>query len=276
MDRPARAKRSLGQNFLVDRGAVRRIAERVAAEPGEPLLEIGPGRGALTEALLEAAERVVVVELDSDLASRLSERFDPSRIRIVTDDILRVDLEALSGSSGLPAEARWVVAGNLPYNISKPVARWIVTQRRRVERAVLMFQREVAERLTAQPGSADYGPLSVLVGETFQVGRAFDLPPAAFRPRPKVVSTVTCWTPHVPERLDRETETDLVACLSACFGQRRKTLRNNLRAHLANGDTADRLLGAAGLDGRARPQDVDPVGYRRLASVWSAIGDGRL
>ena len=276
MDRPAPARRSLGQNFLVDRGAVRRIVELVAPGPGELLLEIGPGRGALTEALLAAVGPLVVVEVDRELARSLRERFDASCLTVVTDDILSVELEALARSSGLAPEADWVVAGNLPYNISKPVARWIVKQRERVPRAVLMFQREVADRLTASPGCADYGPLTVLVGETFRIRREFDLAPGAFRPRPKVVSSVTSWKRHDLERLDRKTEANLVACLAASFGQRRKTLRNNLRARLGSDDAADRLLDAAELDGGKRPQEVEPAGYRRMAAAWVANPGRRL
>ena len=159
------------------------------------------------------------------------------------------------------------LVGNLPYNISKPFAMKMVRERAAVRRAVLMYQREVAARLTAAPGTSAYGPLTVLAGEAFTVERLFDLPPGAFRPRPKVVSTVTRWTPRAEPRLpDLE---PLAAVLRAAFAHRRQTLLKNLRGALAGGEEEARaLLGRAGLAGSVRAEAVPPEGFVALARLW--------
>jgi 16S rRNA (adenine1518-N6/adenine1519-N6)-dimethyltransferase len=160
-----------------------------------------------------------------------------------------------------------VLAGNLPYNISKPVALKLVAERAALDRAVLMFQREVAARLTARPDSRDYGPLTVLCGEVFRVERLFDLPAQAFRPRPRVVSTVTRWHRRPAADLDDLGERRLRAVLSASFARRRQTLRNNLRAALG-ADAAEALLERTGLDGAARAEQLVPAAFRSLAAQW--------
>ena len=255
----------LGQHFLTDRGAAARIVAALAPLRTENVLEIGPGRGALTTALIEAARRVAAVELDPLLASELRERFAGRELILVRDDILKVDLCSLIERLG---GARWVVAGNLPYNISKPVALKLVRDRALIDRAVLMFQREVAERLTASPGTKAYGALSVLTGETYEVRALFDLPPAAFRPRPRVDSRVTLWQRKPLSALGAAEERRLRTCLSVCFAKRRKTLRNNLRSSLGSAEAVDALLDAAELDGSERAEAVPPQGFRRLARAW--------
>lgn len=262
-----RARRRFGQNFLVSVEIARRIVDALAPGPGEAVLEIGPGRGALTEHLIAAAGRVAAVEIDRDLADRLARRFGSS-LALFRDDILRFDFARVAAALGAWEEAPLAVAGNLPYNVSKPVAMKLVRERARIARAVLMFQREVASRLTAGPGGRDYGPLTVLAGAAFRIERLFDLPPAAFRPRPAVVSTLTRWTPVEAPPDDASLER-LRACLAACFARRRRTVLNNLRAALPGGeDDARRRLAAAGIDGGARPEALPPRAYRALAADW--------
>lgn len=263
-----RPKSALGQHFLTDRRAVGRIVAALEPRPDEQLLEIGPGRGALTAALTDAARRVVAVELDATLAAQLGNRLSGRELVVLCGDILTVDLRELASRFGTKA---WAVAGNLPYNISKPVALKLVRERGAIDRAVLMFQREVALRITASPGTKAYGPLSVLCGETYEVRRLFDLPPAAFRPRPKVDSTVTAWRRKPLSALSPEQERRLSDCLAACFAQRRKTLRNNLRSRLRSDEAAEELLAAAGLDGSLRAEAVPPDGFRRLADLWPLV-----
>ena len=236
-------------------------------------MEIGPGRGALTDGLIERAQRIAAVELDPRLAGILRERFGPESLVLVEADVLGLDLGEIVRALGFPADSRLVMAGNLPYNISKPVASKLVRERARVSRAVLTFQREVAERLTATHGTRSYGPLSVLVGQAFGVERLFDLPPGAFRPRPGVFSTVTSWVPRGGAELSPEGEAALRACLAACFARRRQTLLNNLRAALSGRENQARaLLEAAAIDGCLRAEAIPPEGFRRLASVWPAQG----
>jgi 16S rRNA (adenine1518-N6/adenine1519-N6)-dimethyltransferase len=245
-----RPRKRFGQHFLVDPNAVRRIVAAMGPPGGTPVVEIGPGRGALTAPLLAALGHLTAIEIDRDLAADLRRRFGPA-LRLIEEDVLDVSLQDLAA-----APVRLV--GNLPYNVSKPVADKIVRERAAVAGAVLMFQREVAERLTARPETRAFGPLTVLVGEAYVVERLFDLPPTAFRPPPTVRSTVTRWTPR-PDAFASLSEQALRAALRAGFAQRRRTLRNNV-------DPA--LLERAGIDGGLRAEAVPGEGWRRLARLW--------
>jgi len=182
---------------------------------------------------------------------------------LIEKDVLDVAFDALAQKTPL------VIAGNLPYNISKPVAMKLVLERHAVLRAVLMFQREVADRLTALPGTSAYGPLTVLAGRAYRIERLFDLAPGAFRPRPKVVSTVTRWTPREAGALPESLVEPLKTVLGAAFAHRRQTLRKNLRAALRGGDAAAvALLATAGLDGALRAEAIPPQGFVALALAW--------
>ncbi len=269
-ERPRRvARRRFGQNFLAGEGAAERIAAALDPAPGEAVLEIGPGRGAITAPLVARAGRIAAVEVDRDLARDLRSRFGPDRLVLLEGDALRIDLAEVLRALGLDPGGRLAVAGNLPFNISKPFAAKMVRERGRVGRAVLTFQREVAERLLAAPGSKDYGPISVLAGLAFRIERLFDLPPAAFRPRPRVVSSVTRWIPRCEPGLDPDIEERLRAALAACFGRRRRTLLANLRESLPGGaPRALELLSAAGIAPGARAETVPPSGFLALASGW--------
>jgi 16S rRNA (adenine1518-N6/adenine1519-N6)-dimethyltransferase len=260
---PTPARRRFGQNFLVDASAIRRIVAALAPAPGETVLEIGPGRGAMTDALLTAVDSIVAVEIDRDLARQLRERFPADRLRLIERDILEVPLASLR------TEGPLVVAGNLPYNISKPCAMKLCLERRDVARAVLMFQREVADRLSAAPGTKEYGPLTVLCGRAFRIERLFDLAPGCFRPSPKVVSTVTRWTPREAGALPEALIAPLRAVLRAAFAHRRQTLSKNFRGALAGGEAAARsLLQTAGIDGALRAERIEPDGFLALARAW--------
>jgi 16S rRNA (adenine1518-N6/adenine1519-N6)-dimethyltransferase len=254
------ARRRFGQNFLVDPSVVRRIVEALQAAPADTLVEIGPGRGILTAALLDTGAPVVAIEIDRDLAARLRERYDPGMLRLIEGDALDVSLASIATSLA--------VAGNLPYNISKPFAMKLVNERWSVARAVLMFQREVAMRLTARPGTGDYGPLTVLAGRAFTIERLFDVPPGAFRPRPKVVSTVTRWTPRPAADLPSDDVPALKSALRAAFAHRRQTIGKNLRQELSLDDRAVAgLLEDAGIDPGLRAEAVDPDTFLRLAAA---------
>jgi len=262
-----RPRKSLGQNFLVDRGVARDIVAAAAPLSDADVLEIGPGRGALTAALLREARRVTAVEKDRGLAELARRRFSRDGLVLIEGDILRLDWSAIVPPDS--SDTRIVVVSNLPYNISKPLAMKLVAERARIARAVLTLQREVADRLVARPGSRDYGALGILVGQAFEVERLFDVPPGAFRPRPKVVSSVTRWRSRGPLALTAAGEHALRACLAASFRQRRRTLYNNLRRALPDGDRGARaLLEEAGLDGSSRPEAVTPEGFLRLARAW--------
>jgi 16S rRNA (adenine1518-N6/adenine1519-N6)-dimethyltransferase len=263
-----RARRELGQNFLVDRHAIERIVEALDPRAGEPILEIGPGRGALTGVLIDRVERMAAVERDRALAEAMRREYSPDRLVMIEEDVLKVDLASIAPSLGHPVSTRLLVVGNLPYNISKPIAMKLIRERRAIDRAVLMFQKEVADRLTAAPGTKAYGPLTVLTALTFCIERLFDLRPGAFRPRPKIDSTVTRW--HTRERpaFDAEHEERLLSCLAASFKRRRQTLRNNLRQALGSTERAEQIARAADLDPSLRAEKIPPEGFVRLAELW--------
>jgi 16S rRNA (adenine1518-N6/adenine1519-N6)-dimethyltransferase len=259
----ARARRRFGQNFLTDPAAIQRIVAALAPLPSESVLEIGPGRGSLTEALLEAVPAIVAVEIDRDLVAGLRARYPENRLRVVEHDVLDIAFETLAPSTPL------VIAGNLPYNISKPVAMKLVVERRAIHRAVLMFQREVADRLTASPGDRAYGPLTVLAGLAYRIERLFDLRPGAFQPRPNVVSTVTRWTRREDDALPHDLVAPLMAALRAAFAHRRQTVQKNLRGVLAGGDAAAvSVLAQAGIDGALRAEAIAPEGFVAIARAW--------
>lgn len=263
----ARPRKRLGQNFLVDPRVARAIVSAAAPLSDVDVLEIGPGHGALTALLLRETRRVTAVEIDRRLAAEMRERFAQDGLTLIEADILKLDWSAVAPCSENP-EARLVVIGNLPYNISKPLAMRLVAERRRISRAVLTLQREVVDRLVARPGSREYGALGILVGQTFDVERLFDVRPGAFRPRPKVISSVARLTPRAHE-LGAAMERTLRACLAASFSHRRRTLYNNLRSALPDGDRGARaVLEEARLDGSSRPETIPPEGFLRLARAW--------
>ena len=271
-----RAKKRLGQNFLVDETYARRIVGALAPRAGETVVEIGPGRGALTALLLEGGARVVAVELDRELVPVLRERFGGlGGFKLVEADALKVDFCAAVE----PAPGARVVA-NLPYNISTAILQRLVEQRRCVPEMVLMLQREVVERLTAPPGSSERGYLTVLVEAFCEASALFDVPPGAFRPVPKVWSTVARLRARAgaAEGLD---EGLFLRVVSAGFAQKRKTILNNLRsapedlrARFEDAGGASALLGAAGVDPGRRAEALTLAEWAALARAVPAGASG--
>jgi 16S rRNA (adenine1518-N6/adenine1519-N6)-dimethyltransferase len=209
--------RKLGQHFLTSRSFLERIAAAACPERVPLLIEIGPGRGALTEHLIPRCDRLIAIELDSELASVLRQRFP--EIEVVEGDVLETDL------------ARWgetVVAGNLPYYITSPIVERVLALGPLLRRAVFLVQREVAERLAASPGSRDYGYLTVQTRLFTEPKYMFRVPPGAFSPPPKVDSAVVLLTPRTPPIADIG---GFLEFASRAFRQKRKTLRNNLAPH---------------------------------------------
>ena len=215
------AKRSLGQNFLVDGSVIANIIAAFNADDDDAVVEIGPGRGALTEHLVGTAGSVAVIEFDNNLAAQLRERFrDAANFEIVERDVLEVDFHELV--SGRPLR----LIANLPYNISTAVLQKLFDQRDVFSDCVLMFQREVADRITAAPGSTDRGYLTVLTEAYFKVTHLFDVPPDAFLPPPKVWSSVIRL---VPSQTVVSRPHEFRALVAAAFAQKRKTIANNLK-----------------------------------------------
>jgi len=262
-----RAKPKLGQNFLVDGQAAQRIVAALGEIAGRTVVEIGPGRGAITESLATRAKHVVAVELDRELAASLRERFEAAHVTVVEQDVLRFDFSAAAAQFG----ERLCVAGNLPYAITSPIVLKLAASHAALDLAVLMVQREVAERMTATPGTRDYGLLSVTMQMYGPVEQLFTLPPSAFSPPPKVYSTVFRWR-FVPRFTELGVEeTGFLRFVRQIFAQKRKTLMNNLRAAGVATDAATTALAAAGIDQRMRAEAVPVEG---LASLWRKL-EGR-
>ena len=215
----------LGQHFLRDRRTIQRIIEALAPKPGETIVEIGPGTGALTSVLVKSGSRVIAVEFDRKLVPLLTERFSEfPNFKLVMADALTVDFCA----EILPARTARLVA-NLPYNISTAILQRLISQRACFEEMVLMLQREVVERLLAPAGTTDRGFISVLVEAYCEAEKLFDVAPGAFRPPPKVWSTVMRIEFRPKILVDVKDEKLLWATVSAGFAQKRKTILNNLR-----------------------------------------------
>jgi 16S rRNA (adenine1518-N6/adenine1519-N6)-dimethyltransferase len=246
------SKPKLGQNFLNDQQAIQRIVAAIGDCGGRTVVEIGPGKGAITGLLAARADRVVAVELDTELAGLLRGTLPPGRVTVVNQDVLEFDLSAASAEAG----ERLLVVGNLPYLFTSPILLKLAEAHASLDRAVLMVQREVADRVTASPGSRDYGLLSVTVQMHGPVERLFTLPPGAFSPPPEVHSTVFRWrfAPRFSELNVHPAE--FTRFLRLAFAQKRKTLANNLRAANIPANAAAEALSNAGVGPMARAESL--------------------
>lgn len=256
-----RAKRSLGQNFLRDETVVERIVTALKLSPDDTVVEIGPGQGALTTLLVERCKRVVAIEFDRDLISPLRVQFHSnSHFQLVNADALSFDFASLDED-----EVKLKLVANLPYNISTPILQRLIEQRLTFSAIVLMFQREVVERITATPGNKERGFLSVLVEDAFETKRLFDVPPTAFWPVPKVWSSVIRLRPKESVFPDAALFRTL---LSAAFAQKRKTILNNLRTFSPGIEDA---LNAAIIDPKRRAETLTLAEWRKLAEILRTV-----
>lgn len=265
-----RAKKSLGQHFLVDERVVARIVDELEPRADETVIEIGPGRGALTGRLVERAGRLIAVEFDRELVSLLRERYGAQgNFTLLEEDALATDYcEAIR-----PAERARVVA-NLPYNISTAILQRLIGQRRCLTEMVLMLQREVVERITAPPATSERGFLSVFVEAYCEREPLFDVAPGSFRPAPKVWSTVVRLRVRPSVAADVVDEASLWRLVSAGFAQRRKTITNNLRSapallrsRIEEAGGANRALEEAGIDPQRRAETLALEEWAGLARV---------
>ena len=253
------ARKRFGQNFLVDQGVIGDIVRAIDPRPGQCLVEIGPGLGALTNPVARLSERLTVIELDRDLAARLRAR---PELTVIESDVLKVDVDALAdelvgqeGGSGLR------LIGNLPYNISSPILFHLLPWAHRVADQHFMLQKEVVDRMVASPGSKDYSRLSVMMQWRYDMECVVDVPPDAFDPPPKVNSAVVRMVPHRhPASLDPKVLEELVA---VAFSQRRKILRHTLGAWLT-----ERQVPVA-FDVQRRAEEVPVSEYVALAQAAS-------
>lgn len=264
-----RPLKSLGQNFLVDGNVIAKIVRSAGIGPGDPVLEIGPGRGALTSHLAEVADRLVLIEFDHALAAAHAAAFkDNGAVTVLDVDVLKVDLDALLADNQFGKG--WIVAANLPYNISTEVLFRLLEVRRHLARMVLMLQKEVGDRLVSQPDSADYGVTTVLLGLWFDIRREFIVPPGCFHPRPKVDSAVLSFVPLAEPRVDVGDEAVFRKVVKGAFAMRRKTLSNCLKsAELAPVDEVGRILEECGINGQRRGETLTLEEFAALSRSFS-------
>jgi 16S rRNA (adenine1518-N6/adenine1519-N6)-dimethyltransferase len=259
------AKKHLGQNFLHERGVIDKMLQAVNPQPGDALVEIGPGQGALTFPLLGKHGALTAIEFDRDLHAPLQAAARAhGALRLIEGDVLGVDFTALAAELA-PAEGQIRLLGNLPYNLSSPILFHALDHAAAIRDMHFMLQKEVVERMAAGPGSKVYGRLSVMLQAYCAVTPLFMVPPGAFRPAPKVDSAVVRMVPKPRERIDVADHTAFANVVRAAFGQRRKTLRNAL-----TGVAGAAQIEAAGLRPDARAEQVEVAGFVRLANLLAA------
>ncbi|MBJ6750116.1 16S rRNA (adenine(1518)-N(6)/adenine(1519)-N(6))-dimethyltransferase RsmA [Geomonas sp. Red421] len=266
MEKRIKAKKEFGQNFLVDDNVLHRIVSCVAPTSDDCILEVGPGRGALSRLLVASGARFVAVEWDRELIPFLHAEFAGNdRVEIGHGDILRVDLPQIL-TTRAPGH-KWKVAANLPYNISSQVLFKFMEHCDLFESLVLMLQKEVGDRLTAPPACKDYGALTVLLRLHFDIRREFIVKPGSFRPIPKVDSAVLTFTPLAAPRVEVGDEDLFRRVVKGAFLQRRKTLLNSLRsAGFDDGDgSLSDALSRCGIDGLRRGETLSLEEFAALS-----------
>jgi 16S rRNA (adenine1518-N6/adenine1519-N6)-dimethyltransferase len=252
-----KAKKRFGQHFLTDRHYLARIVAAIDPKPGDLMVEIGPGTGILTEPLAQAIRPLHVVEIDRELAAALRAKYNSDQVVVHESDALDFDFASLGDHLR--------VVGNLPYNVSTPLLFRVAAAAERVRDCVFLLQKEVVERMVAEPDTPEYGRLSVMLQYRFAMALVLRVPPGAFTPPPKVESAVVRMQPLGPERLRARDEARFAKIVGAAFEQRRKTLRNAVRALV--GDSA---FASAGIDPQRRGETLSVAEFVRLADLSCA------
>jgi len=257
-------RKSLGQHFLIDKNIVHKIVRLAELQPGETVLEIGPGRGILTEALLDSSGLVVAVELDAALCARLRTTLGRrSNFRLIEGDALAFEYAQVPSP--------FLVVANLPYYVSTPLLFRLLEERQRIDRLVLMLQEEVVARLAAAPGGKDYGALTIAAQFYCEVRRAFRVPPTCFRPKPGVGSAVVVLTPLAKPRVSVTDEAFFFRVVRAGFAHRRKALLNSLRDEGFEGAPTAAALEQAGIDSRRRAETLSLAEFAALADALLSL-----
>ena len=254
MNTAHRHKKSLGQHFLHDHNILNKIVAAIAPQADDLMVEIGPGLGALTRPLLERIKHLHVVEFDRDLVPRLRAEFPAEQLTVHECDALKFDFASLGENLR--------VVGNLPYNISSPLLFHLADYAERIKDMHFMLQKEVVDRMAAQPDTADYGRLSVMLQARFRVAKLFTVPPGAFNPPPKVDSAIVRLAPLPPEAIAYRDARAFAEVVARAFGQRRKTLRNTLKGLV---DAAG--MEAAGIDPGRRGETLSVAEFAKLAEL---------
>ena len=247
-------RKRFGQHFLHDTQVIGKIIESLRIDPADCWMEIGPGQGALTQFFPQSMQRLILVEIDRDLAARLEKQFTQSRhIQILNRDILTLDLKQFAVSNKLR------IVGNLPYNISTPIFFHLADSAEYINDMTFMVQKEVAERLVAKPGGKTYGRLTLSAASRFTISPLFNVGPGAFTPAPKVNSTVIRLTPHA-EQISDNVRQHFDKLVKSAFSQRRKTIKNSLQNHVNVRD-----LEELNIDPAARAETLNIEQYLKLA-----------
>lgn len=256
-----RPRRRFSQNFLHDAATIARIVDAIAPAPGQCIVEVGPGRGALTAPILQRSGRLTAIEIDRDLGQALAAHYGPHGLELIQADALKVDwAQLVAGACSASGVSGVRIVGNLPYHISTPLLfAWVPVADKVIDQH-LMLQRELVDRIVAQPGGKDYGRLSVMLQFRYRVQRLFNVPAGAFTPAPKVESSVIRMVPHAAGDLPAGDIQAFGRIVTAAFSQRRKTLRNALGALMD-----EQRIRSAGVDPGARAESLDVAAFARLA-----------
>lgn len=255
------AKKRFGQNFLVDQQVIADIVRAIRPQADDNMVEIGPGLGALTRPLLQHLRKLHVVEIDRDIIARLKTDYPPDRVAIHEGDALQFDLATL----GEPLR----VVGNLPYNISSPLLFHFAQYAARISDMHFMLQNEVVERMVAAPSTAAYGRLSVMLQYRFAMEKLLDVPPQSFRPVPRVDSAIIRMIPLPAARIEVASELLFARVVADAFGQRRKILRNTLKAWLTETE-----LASLKVDPQWRAEDLGVADFARITNYVNGRGAG--
>ncbi|HEX8286893.1 MAG TPA: 16S rRNA (adenine(1518)-N(6)/adenine(1519)-N(6))-dimethyltransferase RsmA [Pyrinomonadaceae bacterium] len=260
------AKKSFGQNFLVDENYINKIISALDPQPNENIVEIGAGRGALTEKLIESGANVAAIELEREMISVLRERFGQNdNFQLIESDALKVNFdELINPKSEIQNPKLAKLVANLPYYISTAILQRLIEQRAIFSEMILMFQREVVERITAPVGNSERGFLTVLTEAYLEAEKLFDVPPNAFRPAPKVWSAVVRLKPKENADVFEENADLFRKIVSAAFRQKRKTIINNLKNLQIAEENWSRILEIAGIDSSRRAESLNLDEWREL------------
>lgn len=252
------ARKRFGQHFLTSSDTIEQIVSAIAPREGETIVEIGPGQAAITAPLADSATTLHAIEFDRDLIAKLQKQFqDRANVIIHQADALQFDFSTLGDNLR--------IVGNLPYNISTPLLFHLLAFKNIVADMHFMLQKEVVDRMSATPGSKDYGRLTIMLGCQLEVVPLFDVPPDAFTPPPKVMSSVVRMRPLPQDHFDIQDTPELEQIVRQAFSRRRKTLRNALQ-----GLASEAEIEAAGLDAGKRPEQIPVEGWIRLANLLAS------
>ena len=251
----ARARKRFGQHFLHDRDVIERILQALDPLPGQSICEIGPGRGALTLPLLQRCRRLTAIELDRDLLAQLAAAARPhGELELINADVLAFDF------ASLPGDQPWRLVGNLPYNISTPLMFHLLERVERIADMHFMLQKEVAQRIVAEPGDSSYGRLSIMLRQRCDCRYLFEVGPSSFSPPPRVDSAVVRLLPLASPRHDVGDAATFARIVETAFNQRRKTVANSLRALVSREE-----LQRCGIDPRLRAENLAPEDFARIS-----------